>query len=119
MPDTKLRGIRMIREFEAGEFISTLLKNEVTESISYNKLNLRKLATQIEEKHPDVRIDMGECSINRFGMQCDNIIVTSSQIIINKRMSLTTRCIIAHNLPSREVQTMFRTANSPCKQIVK
>jgi hypothetical protein len=97
----------MIRKFEAAEFITALLKQESQESVTYNIEVLKKKVQHIERKHPYIQIDMSTSSLSRFMGQCDNIVVTKREITIKKRNSLTTRCLIAHNVPSLDIRKVF------------
>lgn len=97
----------MIREFEAAEFIAALLKTESNDRIVYKKSALMSQVRKIEHAHPDIRIDLGELSLARVGQQCSNVMITTKEVIVTNRKSLATRCLIAYNIPSKEVQKIF------------
>ena len=97
----------MVRKFEAAEFIAALLREETQESVTYNMEKLKKKVQHIELKHPYIQIDMGNSSLSRLMVQCDNIVVTKKEITIKNRHSLTTRCLIAHNVPSLDIRKIF------------
>lgn len=102
----------MIREFEAAEFVAALLKDDTRDTITYIRKDLVKHARRIEQDHPGIRINLGEGSLVRLCMQCDNVIITSEEVIVNKRNSITTKCLVAYNIPSSEIRTIFKGTNT-------
>ena len=98
----------MIHEFEAAEFVAALLKDETKDTVTYIRKNLLDQARKIEKDHPDIRINLGESSLVRLGMHCDNVIITSKEVIVHKRNSITTKCLVAYNVPSAEIRRIFK-----------
>ena len=105
----------MIQQFEFSEFIvcflkKQFLKKQKDDTVIYDMKKLKTIADQIKKKYPEIRIDTGKQSILRFVSQSDYITLKGNKITINNLSSLSIRCVIAHNLPSKTTQNIFTNA---------